>query len=291
MRLLLRGDTCPFDGGRVRVIEDQRTAIAGFSLEAEIGRGAIATVYRSRAPDGARVALKVLDPKFGAESAMRERFLREARAVARLAHPGVARIFGAGTADDGAAYLVMELLAGGALREASRADASAVRADAWVIGRDVARALRAAHTEGVIHRDLKLENVFLVDGGPSRTKLLDFGLASVRGEPGLTATGELIGTPATMAPEQIEGSAPTAAIDLYALGCVLFELVEGRPPFQGSAAAVLDCHVSAPAPLLGDGASDALRSVVASLLSKAPAGRSDGFEALLSLDEAPKRGA
>lgn len=278
---MLRGDTCPFDGGRVREIEPART-LGDFTLGPEIGRGSIATVFRATGSDGRDVALKVLDPRFGRASAMRERFLREARAVARLAHPGVARIHAAAVAEDGTAYLVMELLDGGSLREAMRADPAVVRAEARTIGRDVARALRAAHAEGVIHRDLKPENVFLLRSGASRAKLLDFGLASVGGEPGLTATGELVGTPAFMAPEQVEGSPPTPAVDLYALGVVLFEMIEGRPPFVGSAAAVMDSHVSVEAPPLGPAAPADLRDVVASLLQKAPAARAAGFDALLA---------
>ncbi len=280
---MLRGETCPFDGGRVREVPDAPAPnlLGGFEIEAEIGRGAMAIVHRARAGDGSRVALKVLAARFGKASAMRERFLREARAVARLAHPGVARIFSAATASDGTAYLVMELLDGGSLREAMRADAEAVRGEARAIGRDIARALVAAHAEGVIHRDLKPENVFLVSGGPSRTKLLDFGLASIGGEPGLTATGELVGTPASMAPEQVEGSPPTPAVDLYALGCVLFEIVEGRAPFVGSAARVMDAHVSTPAPE-AERASPELRAVIASLLAKAPSARREGFDALLA---------
>jgi serine/threonine protein kinase len=187
-------------------------------------------------------------------------------------------------AGDGAPWLAMELLLGEPLSAAMARDRRRTAEAAERIARAIAEALEAAHAAGVVHRDLKAANVFLAGEGRV-PKLVDFGLASVRGEPGLTATGEVLGTPSTMAPEQIEGAPSSPAVDHYALGCVVYEMLSGRPPFVGSAARVLDQHVHEPPPPLvavaGVTPRASLVRATMLLLSKMPEARRAGLELVL----------
>jgi tRNA A-37 threonylcarbamoyl transferase component Bud32 len=191
-----------------------------------------------------QVAVKVLHPHYLSDHAMRRRFLREARIIASLRHPGVVEVFDVGTASDGRVYVAMELLRGEPLSNRLRAGKLSERT-AITFGRQLASALAAAHDHGVVHRDLKPDNVFLVadDEVPlgERAKILDFGIAKrvtyIRsgertGEQ--TKTGVLLGTPMYMAPEQcLESSDIDGRADLYALGIVLYQMVAGAPPFAG----------------------------------------------------------
>lgn len=270
--------------GRYRVIE-------------HIGKGTAADVYRASrdgaSPDGAPlpdVALKLLRPAAAASAAMRGRFLREALAGSRLSHPHLVETLDAGE-DGGTIFLALELCTGRTLAAALLAGPLPLRTAA-TIARQLASALDAAHARGVVHRDVKPANVFLCDPAPAlaapHAKLLDLGLARVKDELGLTATGALCGTPAYLSPEQIEGAPATPAADLYSLGCVLFEMLTGRPPFaDASAGAVLDRHVRDPAPAASHLAPEvppALDALVASLLAKSPASRPTAAAAAVALD-------
>jgi eukaryotic-like serine/threonine-protein kinase len=222
------------------------------------------------------VAVKVLSASPGRSPKLRERFVREGRTAARLRHPNIARCLDSGETEEGQAYLVMELVHGEPLSARLAGGALDVRTAARLAS-EMAAALSHAHANGIIHRDLKPANVMLEreEGRDESVKLVDFGLAHALGERGLTATGELCGTPAYMSPEQADGQPITPAADLYSLGCVLFEMVCGRPPFAGSTPAVLDAHVDAIPPgvsTLAPGAT-ALDQVVAKLLEKAPSRR------------------
>lgn len=231
--------------------------LGGYRLVRELGRGASAVVWEAEGPTGP-VAVKVLT-KRGARD--EERLFREARAAARVDHPAVVRVLGEGETDDGEAFLVLELCDGGSLAARSMPLPPAeVRS---VVVR-LAEALAAAHEAGVVHRDVKPANV-LFRGGLAA--LADFGLARAEGEPALTVTGELLGTPLYMAPEAALGTR-TAAGDVYALGCLWLELVTGSPPFVGPARKVLVAHATT-APTLPDGCDPLLVRA----LSKSPADR------------------
>ena len=208
------------------------------------------------------------------------RFLREAKATARIRHPGIVAVIDFGTKPDGGAYLVMELLDGDSL--AQRIARGRVAPDvACELGVQIAEALAAAHEASVVHRDLKPGNIFLVEDaavrGGWRVKLLDFGIAKstnrVTDELGLTVTGALIGTPLYMAPEQCATrlGPVDARADLYALGIVLYEMVTGEPPFKGPTFGdLIDQHiheVPRPPRMLAD-VPPPLDTLIAELLAK-----------------------
>jgi len=218
--------------------------IAHFRIVERIGRGGMGIVYRAQDEKlGRPVALKVLAPGFEQDRDRRSRFIREARAAAAVAHPNIATIHEIGE-DDGRVFIAMELVEGVTLRamleKGPLPPANVVR-----IGLQVARALAKAHAAGVVHRDLKPDNVMV--GEDLHAKVLDFGLAKVTGpgasavetpsaiERGETATreGVLLGTPQYMSPEQAKGRPIDARSDVFSLGIVLYEMVAGRRPFDG----------------------------------------------------------
>ncbi|MDH5493287.1 MAG: serine/threonine protein kinase, partial [Myxococcales bacterium] len=209
-----------------------------FEIEREAGSGGMGTVYRARDRHrGEIVALKLLrsvDPRDLA------RFTREARTLAALHHPGIVRYVDHGVAPGGDVWLAMEWLEGEGLDRRLR---RGLRLDeALEIALGAAEALAPAHRRGVIHRDLKPGNLFLVGGDPKRVKVIDFGIARALGaETRVTTTGTAVGTPNYMSPEQARGAQELdCRTDVYSLGCVLYEMLCGEPPFCGdSAIAVL----------------------------------------------------
>ncbi len=215
--------------------------IGNFRLMSCIGRGGMGEVYRAVHTDiQTEVAVKLLHPEISREVEHVQRFFNEARAVGRIKHAGIVKIFDVGFHDD-RAYLIMELLEGESLAqrlERGRMSATQIAE----VGRQIASVLDSTHRAGVTHRDLKPDNIFLVTdddlGGRERVKVLDFGIAKLSGPmaPGsVPRTVGAIGTPAYMAPEQwADSSGVTAAADTYSLGCVLFEMGCGRPPFRAA---------------------------------------------------------
>jgi serine/threonine protein kinase len=222
------------------------TTIDGFRIDAVLGRGATGTVYLATqvALDRA-VALKMLHPPLAADPEMVARFHREARAVARLSHPGVVAVLAVGDGPDGRPYMAMELVVGTTV-ERLIASGPLPTARAAEIGAQIAAALAQTHAAGVVHRDLKPANVMLVrrpDGG-DHAKLVDFGIArTFDDEPRLTAGGIALGTPHYMAPEQVLGEAVDGRTDLYALGVVLYRMVTGALPFDGAGMQVMMAHL------------------------------------------------
>jgi serine/threonine protein kinase len=212
------------------------TTLGSYTVIRELGRGGMGRVYlASDARLGRAVALKALPPQLTSDPMHRERLRREARAAALLTHPGICTVY-ALEEFDGDLYIATEFLEGRTLREeipgTSRPSLELVLSTA----RELASALRSAHAKGITHRDLKPENVMrTVDG---RIKILDFGLARIEGPAGvgtLTAThpGAIAGTPAYMAPEQIEGRAVGPGADVFAFGVLMYEWTAGVHPFQG----------------------------------------------------------
>ncbi len=255
-----------------------------------IGSGGMGVVYAAEhLLLGRRAAIKFLHPQFSGESEMVDRFFNEARAASAVKHPGIVEIYDFGYLD-GRAYLVMEYLDGESLLAQLRVDGSMTVERAVGIARKVASALTAAHDAGVVHRDLKPDNIYLVRDAPDaapeargRVCLLDFGVAKLLRTDGsfsatTTATGVLVGTPTYMSPEQCRGGGQVdGRSDLYSLGCVLYGMLAGRPPFLGEGGGdVLAHHIfvapeppSVHAPVVPA----ELDAVVMRLLEKDPARR------------------
>lgn len=210
--------------------------VGGYVVESELGRGGMGVVYAATHPMiGKRAAIKILKQSLSKNPATVERFLQEARSVNLIGHPNIVDIFAFGTLPDGRCYLVMDLLQGEPLRKRVKRSALPVM-EAVQLLEEIASALVAAHDKGFIHRDLKPDNVFLVEH-PNRTevKLLDFGLAKLMPNAMIdrayrTATGAMIGTPDYMSPEQLRGTGVDHRTDIYALGVMAFEfLTHSRP--------------------------------------------------------------
>ncbi|HUH07825.1 MAG TPA: serine/threonine-protein kinase, partial [Egibacteraceae bacterium] len=216
------------------------------------------------------VAVKLLRDDLGADDQTRERFLREARAAASLAHPNAAAVYDAGR-DGDVSFLVMELVEGESLAQMIARRGALPPAEAVALIDGVLAALGAAHRQGLIHRDVKPSNVLVTPAG--EVKLTDFGIAkSVAEDAGLTLTGELLGTPRYLAPELSAGKPATAASDLYAAGVMLYELLAGRPPFEGDnpLSVALAHQRQSPAPLsaLKPGLDERLVTAVDRAMSK-----------------------
>ncbi len=266
--------------------------LGGYRVLSELGSGGMGSVYRAQhALLGKPAAVKMLRSELTANAELLERFINEARAATSISHPGIVDVYDFGYTDDGRAYIVMELLDGEPLGERIRRLGRLSEVETEKIGRQIAAAMRAAHAKGIVHRDLKPDNVFLVpDGGGSgdRAKVLDFGVAkqvdlsstSVR----RTRTGALMGTPLYMAPEQArEASTIDHRADLYSLGCILYEMLVGQPPFLAEGAGEiialqLFAEPEPPSKRLSS-LNPMLEAIVLRLLAKEPADRyQDAFE-------------
>jgi len=219
--------------------------LGSYRITGELNRGGMGAVFRARHELlGKDVAIKLLRPELSANTEMVERFFQEGRVATAIRHPGIVEVFDFGYHEDGRAYLVMEFLDGETLA-ARLATKGLDEIEAAVIARGIASALGAAHAKGIIHRDLKPDNIFLVPDPdmPSgeRPKVLDFGIAKLAEEDhrrtSRTRTGALMGTPAYMAPEQAKAAGEIdQRADLYSLGCVLYEMLTGSPPFMAEGA-------------------------------------------------------
>ena len=207
---------------------------ADYQLLGELGRGGMAVVFRARDRDlGREVAVKVVRPRFAADEEAVARLAREARTVAQLEHPNIVGVYSIRHLSDRSVALVMQLIPGRTLKQAVTEDGPFDAARAEQVLRDIARALAYAHRAGVVHRDVKPENIFL-DATSGRAMLSDFGVARVMDAPTeLTATGTTIGTPTYMAPEQIDGIHLDGRSDLYSLGMVGWEMLTGERPWVG----------------------------------------------------------
>ncbi|WP_018386084.1 serine/threonine-protein kinase, partial [Wenjunlia vitaminophila] len=236
-----------------------------YLLEEPLGRGATGTVWRGRvredgqgagsgqgadARTGETVAIKVLREELAADPDIVMRFLRERSVLLRLTHPNIVRVRDLVVEGDLLA-LVMDLVDGPDLHRHLRDNGPFTPVAAALLTAQIADALAASHADNVVHRDLKPANVLLVTDGTGNGQrmhplLTDFGIARLADSPGITRTSEFVGTPAYVAPESAEGRPQTSAVDIYGAGIMLYELVTGRPPFQGdSAIAVLHQHLSA----------------------------------------------
>ncbi|MEV4810892.1 serine/threonine-protein kinase [Micromonospora avicenniae] len=221
------------------------------------------------------VAVKMLHPRLVADAGFSERFRREARAMAALRHPGVAQVYDYGeTSRSGApvAYLVMECVQGQPLSERIAEAGRLGVAEAMSVAAQTACALQAAHDAGVVHRDVKPHNLIIEPDG--HVVLVDFGVAVTQDTASLTGTNEVLGTALYMAPEQVSRNETTAAIDIYALGAVVYHCLAGRPPYQGgNALAVALRHLEDEPPPLPEDVPAEVRQLVATAMAKQPAHR------------------
>jgi serine/threonine-protein kinase len=265
-----------------RLFLDFQSALAGrYSLERELGRGGMGIVYLARDLRLERVvAIKLLPPDRAAAAGLRERFLREARTAARLSHPHVIAIHAVEEIGD-FVFFVMACVDGETLGARVRRDGALKPVDAARILREVAWALAYAHGQGVVHRDVKPDNILLERAG-GRAQVADFGIARLVQAPGASGDGELIGTPEYMSPEQATGESLDGRSDLYSLGVVAYYALAGRLPFTSpTVAAILTQHLTkAPPPLAVPGAPRHLLAVVERCLQKDPAHRFQSGEEL-----------
>jgi tRNA A-37 threonylcarbamoyl transferase component Bud32 len=216
--------------------------LAKYELIEELGHGGMATVYRARDRRlGREVAVKVIHPHLRDSREVVLRFNTEARAVAKLHHPNIVEVFDLSDPDEPEQYLVVELLRGTTLRKLLQAHKAMPPEVAAAVAIELLGALAHAHANGVVHRDVKPENV-LIDTAPASAspregvivKLTDFGIAKLLDAQGVTSTGQVLGSPAHMAPEQIEGGEVDARADVFGLGVLLYECMVGHLPFEGS---------------------------------------------------------
>ncbi len=254
-----------------------QTALAGrYRVEAEIGRGGAARVFRAVDPAGHPVALKILRPEL-VVTVTADRFLREIQIIQRLDHPRIGRLIDSGQSD-WLIYYAMPFIPGPSLQQVLQQRGRISPADTARVARDLLDGLAHAHARSIVHRDVKPDNILIASDG---AVLVDFGIAraiELAGTDRLTKSGMAVGTSRYMSPEQIMGeNTLDPRSDLYALGCVLFECLVGRPPYQHpNELAVLELHRSAPVPevaALVPGVPAGLAAAITRALGKAPSDR------------------
>jgi len=279
---------CPSDGVALEKTDDSllgQILADKYRIEERLSAGGMGTVYRgTHVLMDKTVAIKVLRPSLAADEKIVARFSREARAASRISHPHALSVTDFGEAENGVVFLVMEYLSGLTLKEIIRQEGPMPLPRAVEMLRQVGGALDAAHGEGVVHRDLKSDNIMLLSSsGTDYAKVLDFGIAKIKepeGEynPCLTAPDLVIGTPQYMSPEQCSQSPDIdARSDIYSLGVILYEMLVGHVPFTGgSPTAIMLKHLQQPAPSVLDERDDvpeAVGRVVARAMEKRPEDR------------------
>jgi serine/threonine protein kinase len=286
---------------RPPVEEGEIGRLGPYPVQGVLAAGGMGLVFAAFEPELRRpIALKVMRPQGARDERVRQRFLREAEAMAAVHHENVVPVFRVGE-DRDVPFLVMPLLEGETLAGRLERDGSLAPDEAVEIARQVAEGLAAAHARGLVHRDVKPANVWLAPRG--RVLLMDFGLVRPleAGAGELTTTGRVMGTPAYMAPEQARGEPVDARSDLFALGCVLYRMVTGRPPYPGDdVRSVLEsaCRGQTRPIEPGPGATPALARLVGELLQADPARRpasarsvADALAALRRGESLPVHGA
>jgi len=279
------------------------SVVGKYRIAEKIGEGGMGSVYRAEHTVlGSPAAVKVLLPQWTQDAVVVDRFFHEAKAASAIRHVGIVEVFDYGRLPNDQAWIAMELLRGENLTEFFLRNGGALPAPiVQSLAIQILGALDAAHVAGVVHRDLKPDNIYLVRDpsapGAVRVKILDFGIAKLGadrfGEKAKTKGGTILGTPAYMAPEQCKGTSDVdARADLYAFGCILFELLTGRAPFlaQGGGE-IMAMHIYEPAPRLSQFAPQLpaeLDALVAKLLVKNPADRTPSAAyALAALERVP----
>lgn len=261
----------PFSRSAVHLMAKRQ--LEEFEIGETIGVGTVGTIYRAKDLKNDRdVALKILLPAVSQEPLIQARFEREMVILARLSHPNIVGYFGGGE-NEGQLFFAMELMNGGSLKDTLEASGEFSVLEAVTCAVQIASALQHAHNYGIIHRDLKPSNLLFDNEGT--LKLVDFGIARDTHGADITSSGQTVGSHAYMAPEQIHGKREiTGHVDLYALGCVLFEMLVGHPPFLGANfAQLLEQHLNADPPSVRDHRPDvpaAVDELVCQMLAKLP---------------------
>jgi serine/threonine-protein kinase len=294
---------CPNDGARLIKLAAEKDELLGrvlderYEIRAPLGKGGMGTVYRGwQLSVDREVAIKVIHPKLSNDRSAVKRFLREARLASRLSQPNIVNVYDFGQSG-GVLYLVMELLRGRTLSSQLGQGRRINPKRTVAIASQLCDALEAAHAQGIVHRDLKPSNIVILDDPPGRDliKVLDFGLAkSLVQDSGsvVTNTDALLGTPLYMAPEAIEGKVSDQRADLYSLGCILYEMLSGTPPFVDSAvSAVLARHMHDSHKELPPHVPSRLRDLIDLLLAKQPEGRLQTAGAVRTLLEEVRESA
>jgi len=264
--------------------------IGKYELIRKLAEGGFGVLFVARDTKLDRdLVIKFLLPEHATNAKLVQRFLQEGRSLARIAHPGIVTVFetgeirDTGTPADGAAYIVMEYIDGETLTERLKRSGRLSVSVALELTRQVANALQAAHAQGIVHRDLKPDNIMLVKDPAlslgERAKVLDFGIAKAAHSDSTNATqqGLVFGTPIYMSPEQATSTASANhASDIYSLGCILFELLVGKPPFSGHIPQLIAHHIMTPAPVpsaQAPGIPPHLDQVISAMMAKTPDGR------------------
>jgi eukaryotic-like serine/threonine-protein kinase len=288
---------CPLDGSVLQTLGAEDPLI-GFVLaeryviEALIGEGGMGRVYRARhIRMSRRFAIKVLFGDHAADGKARSRFSREAEASSRLSHPNVVSVVDFGETDEGLLYLAMDFIDGQELHRVIAREAPFDTARTLDILRQLARGLAHAHDKGLVHRDFKTENVLVTtDGGDEIARIVDFGIAVIgemtAPEQRLTTDGMVLGTPAYMSPEQSTGEEIDHRADLFSLGVMLYEMLAGKLPFDGTPLAMAKANLVAPVPPIAHRAAgirtdQRLEAVAMRLMAKQPEDRFQSAGALL----------
>src|SRR5688572_8741671 len=288
---------CPNDGVALETTNDALigTVLAGkYRIDARLNEGGMGSVYKgTHVLMDKTVAVKVLRPSLAADEKIVARFSREARAASRISHPNALSVTDFGEDENGTVFLVMEFLSGRTLKQVIRDEGPLPLPRIVEITRQVGDALAAAHTQGVVHRDLKSDNIMLLDTTSvgDHAKVLDFGIAKIN-EPdgefdgGLTAPNLVIGTPQYMSPEQCsQDSEIDHRSDIYSLGVILYEMLIGHVPFSGdSATIVMMKHLQEPVPSVLEERPDVpppIGRVVARAMAKLPGNRYQNVSELI----------
>jgi serine/threonine-protein kinase len=287
---------CPSDGAVLEKMEDPligQTLADKYRIEELINEGGMGAVYRgTHVLMDKTVAVKVLHPALAADDKIVARFSREAKAASRISHPHALNVTDFGESGNGIVFLVMEYLKGETLKEVIHSEGPMPIERVIEIIRQICGALEAAHAEGVVHRDLKSDNIMLVDvGAGDWAKVLDFGIAKITEkvgqDPALTAPNLIIGTPQYMSPEQCSQAAEIdSRSDIYSLGVILYEMLVGHVPFTGeSPTAIMMKHLQDPPPSVLEERQDlpaAVGRVVTRALAKRP---EDRFQTVKELSD------
>jgi serine/threonine-protein kinase len=268
-----------------------------YRIERRISDGAMGRVYQaSHARLSRRFAVKILFGELAAQEPMRERFRQEAEAASRLEHRNLCSVVDFGESEHGLLYIVMEYIEGRTLERILKEEGTFTEERAVRMTHDLCRGLRHLHSRGMIHRDMKLENVVVVpDRDVEVPKIVDFGIALMGAgkDARLTRAGAIVGTPAFMAPEQAFGDKLDARADLFSLGVVLYHLLAGRGPFEGTAFEIIQQTISSPVPPLASknpllSISPELEQIVMRLLARHPEDRFPSAQAVIdALDALP----